>query len=85
MNIREAFEATRQYHNSCHDYDVVCSIHDSACDNAGQTVNDLGGDFSKTRHDDEFLRHWKGSVEDILSDCNDDQAHKFFAGLGIRA
>ncbi len=85
MYKRAAFEATQRYYNASSDYDAICSIHDSACDNAGQTVNDLGGDFAKTHHDDVFIQHWVGSVVDILSDSRDERAHDFFAALGIRA
>lgn len=55
----------------------VMNVHGDACDNAAAT---MGAEFTQGSFGAEFLGHWFGSLQSILSDSEDVSpgARKFF-------
>ena len=61
--------------------DAVQAISAEAHVNAGDTV---GSPAFGRQYSDEYLRIWKGTVEGVLIDRNNEHATEFFANLGIK-
>lgn len=75
---RKIFEET----GNCNTPDSVANVSGAAGDNAADTIGWANRYGSDGKHTDEFIEHWRRSVESIL--CNSDSDPEAAAWFEVR-
>lgn len=79
----ESIRALHELTNDC-PLESVQVIHGSAGDNAADTIGHANRHDANGQKTDDYLEHWIGSVQDLLSSCEaTEEARAWFAAHGI--